>query len=149
MTDILSFLLMPFPFSLKKFLQYFRAELLAMNTLGVPSLTMPFFCLHYWKRYFHAISSSWSIAFLFLQVKVYFPCLLAPMISDEKSTLTWLTGLLCKSCGAFFPHCFQVYFFIFAFQQFLIIMYLNLSFFELILLEIQSFLVLGLSPPTG
>lgn len=47
MTDTLSFLLMPFPFSLKKFLQYFRAELLAMNTLGVPSLRMPFFCLHF------------------------------------------------------------------------------------------------------
>lgn len=32
-TDILSFLLMPFPFSLQKFLQDFRAELLAMNPL--------------------------------------------------------------------------------------------------------------------
>lgn len=90
--DILRFLLMPFPFCLQKFLQDFRAELLAMNPLHSFS-EMPFFYLHFlktiWSRDIKFLVKSFSLS----AFQGLLPPSSGPVISDEKSTLIGLTGL--------------------------------------------------------
>lgn len=121
----------------KKFLQCFKAKLLAMNTHSFPLLRKPFLAFITERGIFirYQILDHF---FFFSTLKVFSYCLLVSMTSDEKFATTWVTGPLCilgflvfsLLSSFFFP---QSWIF-----NSLIVMHLSIVSFKLILLEIHG-----------